>query len=301
MIKAFIKKTLQLACKLLLNLHSPYYIIMVDGGLGSQIFKYALGTAIHEKTNATIYYDLSWFSKNGMDINNKFSRKFEICNVFPSVQMNPPSKLLLTLTYFSNCYSTKYPHIFDNDIFSKRNIYLDSYFANINYFYLARNTLIKNLLFSNIYLKYKLSEHKNSIAVHIRQGDYINSVHDVVTPKYFINAMNYFINAFDNCYFYIFCTSPDYFTKHLSKSLPKNLKYEIITGSDEDGSIDMYRMSECRHFIISNSSFSLFPAWLNKHNGTVIMPSKWHSNMDSDMTKDSDKAFLLENAIVMEV
>lgn len=303
-IKQIIKKTLKAILKFFLIFHKRYYIVMVDGGLGSQIFKFALGTCLAEKTNSKVYYDLSWFRDCGMDIQNKFTRKYEIEDVFPQVKMQEPSKLLLKITKFCNTYSTQFPHIYDENIFILKNIYLDSYFANIKYFYDVEKTLKSILLFNDNFIQYKLknSENPNTIAVHIRQGDYINSIHDVTTPHYFAKSIKYFVEKFSsNCFFYIFCTSEKYFENNVLPLLSFPIKYKIISSTDDKGAIDMYRMSECRNFIISNSSFSLFPAWLNKHEGTVIMPSKWHNIMNTNMTKNSNIAFILKNAIIMDV
>lgn len=303
-IKKIIKSILKNSIKLILKFHKPFYIVMVDGGLGSQIFKFALGTCLSEKTGAKIYYDLSWFRENGMDIQNKFTRKYEIENVFPDVKMNEPSRLLLKLTKFCNTYTTKYPHIYDETLFNLKNVYLDSYFANIQYFYDVRESLISKLQFSKTFNKYKLTENNsvNTVAVHIRQGDYINSIHDVTTPEYFAEGIKLLNDKFNgDCFFNIFCTAKKYFEDNVLPLIHFPIKYQIISGTDDKGAVDMYLMSKCRHFIISNSSFSLFPAWVNRQNGIVIMPSKWHRLMDSNMTKDSANAFILKDAIVINL
>jgi hypothetical protein len=58
-------------------------------------------------------------------------------------------------------------------------------------------------------------------------------------------------------------------------------KFVFVDNNDNDsGEADMFLMSRCAHFIISNSSFSWWPAWLSRRSPgkIVVMPDVWLAN-----------------------
>jgi hypothetical protein len=60
-------------------------VIMVDGGFCSVLTKYAMGRCFEKISGRNVKYDLSWYDQQGMDCDGKFSRNFEILNVFPNI------------------------------------------------------------------------------------------------------------------------------------------------------------------------------------------------------------------------
>ena len=64
-----------------------------------------------------------------------------------------------------------------------------------------------------------------------------------------------------------------------------------VDGNDNDnGAYDMTLMSQCRHFIISNSSFSWWPAWLaGNKDKIVICPDRWFTDDAPKSFKDGNK------------
>ena len=77
----------------------------------------------------------------------------------------------------------------------------------------------------------------------------------------------------------------------------------VIEGTTEDtGYLDMLLISKCQHFILANSSFSWWGAWLNSSGEKlVITPSTWFNNQNcrdiytQEMIKISAKGEIIEN------
>lgn len=105
-------------------------------------------------------------------------------------------------------------------------------------------------------------------AIHWRVGDYINfqDCHPLMTREYFEKAME-----LSGCHkFLIFSDS-----MHMAKDMFRGNQFEFSEGNSP--TVDMALMSKkCEHNIISNSSFSLWAAFINKSpNKKVIGPIKW--------------------------
>ena len=56
----------------------------------------------------------------------------------------------------------------------------------------------------------------------------------------------------------------------------------VVEGNDEDaGYIDMYLMTQCKHYILANSSFSWWGCYLNpSKEKKVIAPKRWANGRD---------------------
>jgi hypothetical protein len=108
----------------------------------------------------------------------------------------------------------------------------------------------------------------NSIALHIRRGDYlINSDnHYNLTLDYYRNALDHF-DKYQQVI--IFSDDPKWCKEQELFSEDRFLVSE--TGNSR---YDLYLMSKCSDFIIANSTFSWWGAWL-ADKGKVIAPKIW--------------------------
>jgi hypothetical protein len=82
--------------------------------------------------------------------------------------------------------------------------------------------------------------------------------------------------------FYIFSDDIDWVRNNLD--LPLNS--EFIDGNGERPEIDLTLMMSCKHFVIANSSFSWWGAWLSSFDSKVVIaPAPW---FDSDIYDSKD-------------
>lgn len=68
------------------NDFTPEIIIKMDGGLASQMWQYAIGRRASILSGLPVSYDTLWFENNGMDINKKYTRNFQLDVVFPQLR-----------------------------------------------------------------------------------------------------------------------------------------------------------------------------------------------------------------------
>ena len=89
--------------------------------------------------------------------------------------------------------------------------------------------------------------------------------------------MKYMEEQIPDCHFFVFTNDVAWVREHYKQ---ENLT--IVEGNDEDaGFIDMYLMTQCKHYILANSSFSWWGCYLNpSKDKKVIAPSKWFNGRD---------------------
>lgn len=117
----------------------------------------------------------------------------------------------------------------------------------------------------------------NAVCVHIRRGDFLEERwkrFQVCNEDYYIKAMNYLANKIENPVFYIFSnTSKDIeWIKHNYKFFYQ-VQYVDLMNPDYE---DLRLMYNCKHFIISNSTFSWWASYLSQNSSKIIVtPFKW--------------------------
>ena len=101
----------------------------------------------------------------------------------------------------------------------------------------------------------------------------------ICTEEYYEDALRKFEESEPDCHFFVFSNDPEWVKARFTQE-----NMTIVEGNDENaGYVDMYLMSCCRHFIIANSSFSWWAAWLGKYKGKkVIAPKQWFHGMDCE-------------------
>jgi len=116
------------------------------------------------------------------------------------------------------------------------------------------------------------------IAIHVRRGDYVAQFadkHPPLTQEYYTEAIRFFNEMYYGaCLFKIYSDDIEFCKKQFSMYTGITFQYSNI----KDPLTDMRDMYNASGFIISNSTFSLFPALLRLDNPVVIAPKeeRWY-------------------------
>lgn len=271
-------------------------IVKFWGGLGNQLFQYALFMALKER-NSKVKADISYYSKyvshNGFEIERIFGLCMDRADIVECFEagcknelyysMNHIKKFIFRIFFNRRMYerSDAISSLKFNDEYkSSRYRYFKGYWTSEKYFKDVSCKLRSSLIFpefdeKNSILAKNIGEN-NSVSLHIRRGDYLNKENriffNVCTKEYYKNAINYIKKYIDSPQFYVFSNDIEWCRENLDL---KDACY-VDWNKGENSYRDMQLMSLCKHNIIANSTFSWWGAWLNDNpNKMVLVPAKW--------------------------
>ncbi len=278
-------------------------VVRIHGGLGNQLFQYGAGLAASMKkgcelildtsdydSNSVRSFELNAFSIPALKHNDEAIRKFKrkqqgfIGNFFWRIEYRTRWKFVS-----ESGLSAHNPHLFS----TRRNLYLWGYWQSYKYF-----DDLKGNLKEHITLKNPAHNHHSdllyqvisceSVAVHVRRGDYSATEanmnrYGLLTRTYYEKAMSIIARDFPDCVFFVFSDDPEWAARNLCSS--NNIV--IVSGRDTDSAIpDFQLMRMCKHFIIANSTFSWWAAYLGASDRSkIIAPEPWFSESTVD-TRD---------------
>lgn len=270
-------------------------IVRVIGGLGNQMFQYALYRSLSEKYDE-VYIDISDFNNirghNGYELSTVFNIKPLIATKKQiskyKYKNNILSKLSKKILGEKKNYYTMDKLLYYPKVFELNNSYLDGYWQSEKYFKQIENLLRHDFEFNkeldekNKIIKEKI-ENVNSVSIHIRRGDYLSDKNkkiygDIATLEYYEKAISYIYENVENPYFFIFSNDIEWCKENFNI---KNIEF-IDWNKGIDSYKDMQLMSYCKHNIIANSSFSWWGAWLNNNRDKIVVcPNKWINDNES--------------------
>lgn len=269
-------------------------IVQLLGGLGNQMFQYALGRRLSIDRQTTLKLDTSSFQRDTLRKFhlNHFEIHAEIATTdeslrFSSQRIDQRLKRLtekLTRPYFDRRLVYERTPAFDPHILRVKNdVYLRGYWQNEQYFAPIQSeirsefTLRTSPPAASLELVRRMAD-VNSVSLHIRRGDYAsnpitNQHHGLLPLRYYEAAVDLIASKVSRPHFYVFSDDLDWANDHLR--LGFETIFVDINGADQAHE-DLRLMSMCHHHIIANSSFSWWGAWLSQYpDQCVIAPSKW--------------------------
>lgn len=177
--------------------------------------------------------------------------------------------------------------------------YYVGFWQNTRYFKQIKGTLQKELVFRSFDseieadndLKNNLDKIKNSnsIAVHVRRGDFLSSQYsgDYVVQEvdYYQKAIKRIKELVSNPVFFVFSDDIDWCRANfsiLSNEETNATEFVFVSSNSKNAAcIEFELMKRCKHFVIANSTFSWWPAWLSDNEQAVkIAPKQWFYNIE---------------------
>ena len=272
----------------------------IIGGLGNQMFQYAVARALAEKTHQPLKLDVSSFSTyklhNGFELVRIFEVHKELAtaediSALLGLQSSPMLKRLIVrheLTWLRSKKLVVEPHFqyWDGLESILKDAYLTGYWQSEKYFKSIEATIRSDFTFkqpmsqANQNIVNDIVQSK-SISLHVRRGDYVqNSVtlaaHGACPLEYYQAAIAYMIERVALPKFFIFSDDIEWVKNNIRINFP--CQY-VENNHGAESYNDMHLMSLCNHNVIANSSFSWWGAWLNSNpNKIVIAPKRWFNN-----------------------
>ena len=297
-------------------LSKPKIVVKMAGGLGNQMFQYAMGRSLASKKEVPLILDISQFKYDDFykrtflldELNVNYDYSFEITGVlsgFIHRNINRFKRLLgyrkvvIEPVFYNNqaeyrvMLSKGIPNSkYEEDIQElkiDRRVEFFGYWQSYKYFENFREVLLKEFIPKNI--KQILCNNKellrsmegtDSVCVGVRR--YNESVmaekHYKVPISYYEKSIEEIVSKVKNPHFFVFTLDQKWAKKNIKIRYPHTF---IKADTAKQGVInDLYLMSKCKHFIIPNSTYHWWGAWLsNTINKIVIAPKLGWGNSNA--------------------
>lgn len=263
-------------------------IVLCKGGLGNQMFQYAF------------YVMMSHFHKCSFDYtlfnHFKMHNGFELPSIFQLRKNDRFSTMNYTLYRVLGkwrkfpCFKDQLRYIagIQNGYF----IIYDGEWQSEKWFKDCKNEVINAFSFKYISEKNikeaSIIQCNESVSIHVRRGDYVgnNTYANCATKDYYIRAIDYIKSKYPECRFWVFSNEIDWCKENLIDTIGNKVSF-VDWNTGNDSYQDMYLMSQCKHNIIANSSFSWWGAYLNKNEDKIVVaPEKWFNTNFPEHFKD---------------
>lgn len=267
-------------------------IVRFKGGLGNQMFQYALVEALRAR-DREVGCNLGFYRKhtnlrgfeldkvfNGIDINEVSDDIFcEIDERWNKIKENS-EKLELFKNDTENrfFYVEEKSYVYDKKIFQTKDCTFVGYWQTERYFKNIRSVILKRFQFEisdNVLKQLGDKYSQEYVSIHVRRDDYLqNERYQVIDIDYYKEAIKTMKMKFQTTKFIVFTDDLMWAKENLA--LEGVEFFDASAFEVYENWYDMYLMTRCKGNIIANSSFSWWGAWLNTNQDKVVIaPKRW--------------------------
>ncbi len=273
-------------------------IIRLKGGLGNQMFQYALYLQLKALGREVKIDEVSGFRDD-------VQRDPVLFDVFGITYDKADEAEVIDITdahmdFWSRVkrkifgrHSKEYIDMdgnYDPAVLAMESAYLNGYFQSDKYFTdkevlgrLRREYAIKpEDVFTNdaSWEIYRSIQQTNSVSIHVRRGDYlepgtVETFGGICDTDYYKRAIDRMLGMYPDAEFFVFTSDKEW----CEKNVAGERFHTVDTGEAKEDAADLLLMSLCKHHILANSSFSWWSAWINDSpEKVVLVPPKWLNN-----------------------
>lgn len=279
--------------------------VFLRGGLGNQMFQYALGLNLAKKNRSRVVLDAVFLQDRlprrnftyrtyDMDvfaINPPFTALSDAANTFPipGVWLGlDVASILARRVSGSQTLIREKRKTFDPSVLAAQGDVLlygrwqsEEYFADVADD--VRTTFkFRHRLEGEAEALAEKIVAVNSVSLHVRRGDYVTF--KILEQRmggtdlaYYDRAAKYIGEHVTTPHFFVFSDDIQWCKKNIAMPFPTTYVDDISCGPKAAFHLEL--MSLCKHNVITNSTFSWWGAWLNKNSGKIVIaPKQWYTN-----------------------
>ena len=271
-------------------------IIQVAGGLGNQMQQYALYQKLLS-LGKEAKLDISWFTQEARQDKVYAKRQLELAYFeylpYKACTEEEKKALIGDGSLLAKVKGKLFPgtkklfqetDMYHPEIFEFEDKYLCGYFACEKYYADILGDLREKIKFpvstnpENSRLAKQMQE-QESVSIHIRRGDYLDPENaamfgGICTEDYYAGAIREMKRMYPKAQFYLFSDDADYV-----RNTYVGEEYTVVdVNHGRDSFYDIWLMSQCKHNICANSTFSFWGARLNSNPDKVMMRPSIHKN-----------------------
>lgn len=271
------------------------FIPRLFGGLGNQLFIYAASRRLALVNHAELVLD----DVSGFVRDHDYQRHYQLdhfnipCRKATAVERLEPFSRVRR--YFKRKWNQRLPFEqraylvqegidYDPRLLQfkpKGTVYLEGYWQSENYFKDVAATIRQDLQIkpptdaANLAMARQINS-RTAVAVHVRFFDEPHSAAiNNASGDYYTRAVAEMEQRLSHAHYFIFSDQPEAARARIS--LPDSRVTLVAHNQgDENAYADLWLMTQCQHFIIANSTFSWWGAWLSSNpRAIVISPGKY--------------------------
>jgi hypothetical protein len=267
-------------------------IVRIKGGLGNQLFCYAAARRLALVNNAELVID----DVTGFVRDSQYQRKYALGRFLvsarkatPEERMEPFERYRRGLAKFIarqrpfhlRSYVEQEGLDFDLRLLDYRlkrgTVYLDGLWQSENYFKDVEEIIRQDLriIYPEDEVNRRMAERIlacNAVVVHVRFFDKSygsNSPHNL-EGNYYIQAIREISKRVENPHFFLFSDNSGEARQKMGLSRDKITCIDYNPG-EENAYADLWLMTQCKYFIIANSTFSWWGAWLANFKSKIVI------------------------------
>lgn len=260
-------------------------IVKLMGGLGNQMFQYSIGKQLSFKHNKELILDKHFLLRK--DFGENFTYRNYDLDIFNLNTKTSDEIINNDIITIEEPYNSPVMTNILNNIDFNKNVYLSGFFQKEIYFKDIRHHLLQDFKITITDDKIKKIENEilssNSVCINVRRGDYItnqnaNNFHGFHGTEYIYNSISEITKKVLNPVFYIFSDDIDWCINNIKINYPHFFVDHNFKGNKFSSYLKL--MSSCKHFIIPNSTFAWWGAWLSQNNEKIVYTPKNWFNVD---------------------